>query len=105
MPLKDKEAKRIADRERLRTKRGATNGDDIPRGDTDGATFEGYPEGYVPLYPRSKFLSLEEDMRVQENVKEAVLKMSGSRLQAYRGLSNVFTPSIVKNPSLIIPEV
>ena len=96
MPYKDQEAKREADKERLRTKRGATNGGDIVGGDK-------YPDGTKTLlFPPSKFLSPEQDRLVQENVVNTMKAMTGSRLQSFRGLSNAFTPNRVKNPE--IPE-
>jgi len=103
MPYLDKEAKKKADRERLRVKRGATNGATNGRGDTGG---DNYPDGTrALLFPPSKFLSIEEDRKVQENVVNTLKMMSGSRLQQFRGLGNTFTPSIKKDPTLKIPFI
>lgn len=103
MPYKDQEAKREADRERLRTKRGATIKGDIVGGDIVGG--DKYPDGTKTLlFPPSKFLSPEQDRLVQENVFNTMKAMSGSRLQSFMGLSKTFTPNQVKNPGLVIPE-
>jgi len=55
------------------------------------------------LFTPSKFLSQEQDVKVQENVLNTMKLMSGSRLQQFRGLGNVFTPNTQKDTLLKIP--
>jgi len=57
------------------------------------------------IFPPSKFLSIEEDRKVQENVVNTLKTMSGSRLQQFRGLSNTYIPNIERDPTLKIPFV
>lgn len=83
----------------MRAKRGATNRDDIERGDIGDGML--YPDGTrALLYPPSKFLSPEEDKKVQENVLTTMKTISGSRLGQFRGLGYIFVPNTVKDPTL-----
>jgi len=52
------------------------------------------------LFTPSKFLSEEEDLRVEQRVRDAL--MSGSRLSQFQGLRNSFTPN--KKRDLPLPE-
>lgn len=92
MPYKDKEEAKQASKERMsvmrgRNKEGVTKEENVTPGVTPGVT----------LWPPSKFISPEEDMKMEDRVIEAMLLMSGSRLGAFRMLSNVFTPNKVRN--------
>jgi len=92
MPYKDKETAKGKARERQRkhrqgvTGQGVTNGNALP---VDGvALARDLPRLFTP----SKFLT-EEDLRVEQQVRESLSKMDGARLSAFRGLSNTFTPN------------
>ena len=62
-------------------------------------------ENVTLIFPPSKFLSPEQDRRVQENVINALKAMTGSRRQSFRALSNTFIPNAVKDPTLNRPEL
>ena len=47
----------------------------------------------LSLYSPSKFLSYEEDLKVQQNVVNTLKVMSGSRRQQFEGLTNTFIPN------------
>ena len=65
-----------------------------------------YPDGTRALiFEPSKFLSPEEDRKVQENVVSTMKGISGSRLRFFRGLGTTFTPNKLKDPSLVTPEL
>ena len=51
------------------------------------------PNIMLPLYPQSKFLSLEQDQILQNRVVEVLKNMSPLRLAEFRALGNTFVPS------------
>lgn len=85
MPYKDSEKQKQVNRERMQRVRGNTEKVTQPSGNTG-----------VTLWPPSKFLSPEDDMKMQERVIEAIGLMSSSRLASFRELNNVFTPNKVR---------
>jgi len=98
MPFKDKQKAADYAKIAMRKKRGITG---TGQGVTDPML---YPDGTKALlFTPSKFLSQEQDIKVQENVLNTMRMMSGSRFREFRGLGNVFTPNTLKDPSLEIP--
>jgi len=45
------------------------------------------------LFAPSKFLSEEEDLKVEASVRERISRMSGAEMSALAGLANGFTPN------------
>lgn len=91
-PYKDKEKAKEASKERMRRYR-------------EGVTKEGVTEqGVTRLFAPSKFLTEEQDLIIEQNVRNAIKLMAGERLRQFQGLSNSFVPNILKDPMLKVPR-
>ena len=104
MPYRDRERQKESNREAQRKRRqGMTGGMTNNRNVIPDSVIPKKPNG-VMGWPPSKFLSPEEDARVQENVKATVGRMkteSPARYASFRNLAGTFTPSIQKEPALL----
>jgi len=75
MPYKNKEQAKEASKERMRKHR------------------QGVTSGVTRMFTPSKFIAEEEDLKMQERVKERIKTMSGAELVSFGNLFNGFTPN------------
>lgn len=99
MPLEG-QAKKDYQKKYMKDKRSNTQGLTNSGSNAEGSNIR---DGLI--FPPSKFLSPEQDMIVQENVINALKAMSGSRKQAFRAMSNIFIPNVIRDPTLNRPEL